>query len=122
MTTRAARPFASLALTLAVALLAVLGGLLMSPGAANADPSCEVPPTDLASVLNDAGSGILLTWEASSCAPDEYAVYRRNMDEDGSKMRLFATVDGASLGYTDTAVDPGVTYRYRIRSNNQGPR
>ena len=32
MTTRAARPFASLALTLAVALLAVLGGLLMSSG------------------------------------------------------------------------------------------
>ena len=122
MATRAARPIASLALTLALALLAVLGGLLMSSEAANADPSCEVPPTDLASVLNDAGSGILLTWEASSCAPDEYAVYRRNMDEDGSKMRLFATVDGASLGYTDTAVDPGVTYRYRIRSNNQGPR
>ena len=122
ITTRAARPIAALALAPAVALLAVLGGLLMSSGAANADPSCEVPPSGLASALNDAGSGIVLTWDPSSCTPDEFAVYRRNMDEDGSKMRLFATVDGASLGYTDTAVEPGVTYRYRIRSNNQGPR
>ena len=122
MTTRAARPIASLALTLALALLVVLGGLLMSSEAANADPSCEVPPSGLARVLNDAGSGIVLTWEASSCTPDEYALYRRNMDEAGSRMRLFATVDGASLSYTDTAVEPGVTYRYRIRSNDKGPR
>ena len=122
MTTRAARPIASLALTLALALLVVLGGLLTSPEAANADPPCEVPPSGLARVLNDAGSGIVLTWEASSCTPDEYALYRRNMDEAGSRMRLFATVDGASLSYTDTAVEPGVTYRYRIRSNDKGPR
>ena len=94
----------------------------MSPAAANADPSCEVPPSGLASAPSDAASGIVLTWDAASCTPDEYAVYRRNMDEEGSKMRLFATVDGASLGYTDTAVEPGVSYRYRIRSNNQGPR
>ena len=122
MTTRGARPIAALALTLALALLAVLGGLLMSSEAASADPSCEVPPTGLASALNDAGPGILLTWEASICTPDEYAVYRRDMDEDGSRMRLFATVDGASPGYTDTAAEPGVSYRYRIRSNDQGPR
>ena len=122
MTTRAARPIASLALTLALALLVVLGGLLTSSEAANADPPCEVPPSGLARVLNDAGSGIVLTWEASSCTPDEYALYRRNMDEAGSRMRLFATVDGASLSYTDTAVEPGVTYRYRIRSNDKGPR
>ena len=122
MTTGAARPIASLALTLALALLAVLGGLVTSFEAANADPSCEVPPTGLASALNDAGSGILLTWEVSSCTPDEYALYRRNMDEDGSRMRLFATVDGATLSYTDTSVDAGVTYRYRIRSNDKGPR
>ena len=122
MTTGAARPIASLALTLALALLAVLGGLVTSFEAANADPSCEVPPTGLASALNDAGSGILLTWEASSCTPDEYALYRRNMDEDGSRMRLFATVDGATLSYTDTSVEAGVTYRYRIRSNDKGPR
>ena len=122
MTTRAARPIASLALTLALALLAVLGGLLMSSEAANADPSCEVPPSGLASVLNDAGAGIVLTWEASSCTPDEYALYRRNMDEDGSRMRLFATVDGATLSYTDTSVEAGGTYRYRIRSNDKGPR
>ena len=94
----------------------------MSSGAANADPSCEVPPSGLASALNDAASGIVLTWDASSCTPDEYAVYRRNMDEDGSRMRPFATVDGATLGYADTSVEAGVTYRYRIRSNDQGPR
>ena len=120
--TRAARPIASLARALAIALLAVLGGLLMSPAAANADPSCEVPPSGLASALNDAASGIVLTWDASSCTPDEYAVYRRNMDEAGSRMRLFATVDGATLSYADTSVEAGVTYRYRIRSNDKGPR
>ena len=94
----------------------------MSSGAANADPSCELPPSGLASALNDAASGIVLTWDASSCTPDEYAVYRRNMDEDGSRMRLFATVDGATLSYSDTSVEAGVTYRYRIRSNDKGPR
>ena len=122
MTTRTAPPIVSMALKLVLALLPVLVGLALSFAAANADPSCEVPPTGLGSALDDDGSGILLNWEASSCTPDEYAVYRRNMDEDGSKMRLFASVDGASLGFTDTAVEPGVTYRYRIRSNNQGPR
>ena len=109
ITTRAARPIAALALAPAVALLAVLGGLLMSSGAANVDPSCEVPPSGLAGALNDAGSGIVLTWDASSCTPDEYALYRRNMDEDGSRMRLFATVDGATLTYADTSVEAGVT-------------
>ena len=122
MTTRTAPPIVSMALKLVLALLPVLVGLALSFAAANADPSCEVPPTGLSSALDDDGSGILLNWEASSCTPDEYAVHRRNMDEDGSKMRLFASVDGASLGVIDTAVEPGVTYRYRIRSNNQGPR
>ena len=122
MTTRTAPPIVSMALKLVLALLPVLVGLALSFAAANADPSCEVPPTGLSSALDDDGSGILLNWQASSCTPDEYAVHRRNMDEDGSKMRLFASVDGASLGVTDTAVEPGVTYRYRIRSNNQGPR
>ena len=93
----------------------------MSSGAANADPSCELPPSGLASALNDAASGIVLTWDASSCTPDEYAVYRRNMDEDGSRMGLFAAVDGATPGYSDTSVEAGVSYRYRIRSNDKGP-
>ena len=65
----------------------------MSPAAANADPSCEVPPSGLASALNDAGSGIVLTWDAR-VHPGRVRRLPQDMDED----RLFATVDGASLG------------------------
>ena len=65
----------------------------------------------------------MLTWEApAGCAPDAYAVYRRTISEDGSRLAKIATVDGAGLTYTDQNVSAGETYRYRVRSNDQGPR
>ena len=66
---------------------------------------------------------MLLTWLApASCVADEYAVYRRDMSADGGKMLKIATVEGGSLSYADTSAEAGKTYRYRIRSNDQGPR
>jgi hypothetical protein len=88
-----------------------------------ADAACAEPPVGLASAVNDDASGIVLTWEApSGCSPDTYAVYRRTISEDGSRMARLATVDDAGLTYTDGNVSAGETYRYRVRSNDQGPR
>ena len=83
----------------------------------NADADCQVPPTGLASTSSDDASGVVLTWLApASCNPAGYAVYRRNMSEDGSRMQQLATVGGDTLTYTDTDVEAGKTYRYRVRS------
>ena len=65
----------------------------------------------------------MLTWLApAGCTPAGYAVYRRNMSEDGSRMQQLATVGGDTLTYTDTDVEAGESYRYRVRSNDLGPR
>ena len=89
----------------------------------NADADCQVPPTGLASTSSDDASGVVLTWLApAGCTPAGYAVYRRNMSEDGSRMQQLATVGGDTLTYIDTDVEAGKTYRYRVRSNDLGPR
>ncbi len=89
----------------------------------NADADCQVPPTGLASSFGDDASGVVLTWLApTSCTPAGYAVYRRNMSEDGSRMQQLATVGGDTLTYTDADVEAGKSYRYRVRSNDLGPR
>ncbi|MYE32456.1 MAG: hypothetical protein F4X80_07390, partial [Chloroflexi bacterium] len=107
----------------AAALLVLLAVLLVRTQGVSADPACEVPPTNLTSALSDDGSAVVLTWEASpDCTPDEYAVYRRDMDVEGARMTKIDTVDGSTLTYTDDDVDAGAYYRYRIRSNDQGAR
>ena len=92
-------------------------------GVPDTESDCAEPPVGLASAVNAAASGIVLTWEApSGCAPDTYAVYRRTASEDGSRLAKIATVDDAGLTYTDGNVSAGEKYRYRVRSNDQGPR
>ena len=91
------------------------------PDTENSD--CAEPPVGLASAVNDDASGIVVTWEApAGCSPDTYAVYRRTISEDGNRMAKIATVDDAGLTYTDDNVAAGEKYRYRVRSNDQGPR
>ena len=112
--------FASAALVI-VGLLAA--GLVAGSPGVNADADCQVPPTALASTFDAEASGVVLSWLApASCVADEYAVYRRDMSADGGKMLKIATVEGDSLSYADTSAEAGKTYRYRIRSNDQGPR
>ena len=106
---------------LLVLFVAALGALV-GGGGIHADSECAVPPNNLTAALNADGSAIVLIWEASgACVPDTYAVYRRVM-ADEPKVTKFADVDGQSLSYTDTAIAAGKTYRYRIRSNDQGDR
>ena len=103
--------------------LALVGALLLTIEEGSADAACAEPPGALASAVNDDASGIVLTWEApAGCAPDAYAVYRRTIGEAGSRLAKIATVDGAGLTHTDQNVTAGATYRYRVRSNDQGPR
>ena len=103
--------------------LALVAALVVTIEYVSADAACAEPPVGLASAVNDDASAIVLTWEApSGCSPDTYAVYRRTIGEDGSRMAKIATVDGAGLAYTDEQVTAGATYRYRVRSNDQGPR
>ena len=103
---------------LVAALLAVQ---LLGVEDVNADASCRVPPSGLAGTVDEDGS-VVLTWEASSCDPVNYAVYRRNRSEERRRQQKIATVDGDTLTYTDTGVEAGATYRYRVRSNDEGPR
>ncbi|MDE2934771.1 MAG: cadherin domain-containing protein [Chloroflexota bacterium] len=101
----------------------LLGLLLTGAPGAGADATCSVPPVNLTSALSEDGSAVVLTWEASTeCTPDEYAVYRRDMDVAGARMTKIDSVDGSVLTYTDTTVTTGQHYRYRIRSNDQGSR
>ena len=89
----------------------------------DADVDCQVPPSGLAGTFDDDASGVVLTWLApAGCTPAGYAVYRRNMSADGSRMQQLATVGGDTLTYTDTDVEAGESYRYRVRSNDLGPR
>ncbi|MYD17775.1 MAG: hypothetical protein F4W99_11635 [Chloroflexi bacterium] len=115
--------FADIRLTALLAMIALAGLLTVSQDGVHADATCDVPPTNLTSALNADGTAVVLTWEASGeCTPDEYAVYRRDMDVEGSRMTKIASVDGEVLTYTDTTVSAGEDYRYRIRSNDQGSR
>ena len=87
------------------------------------DASCEDPPTNLDSALTDDGSAVVLTWDSpANCTPDTYAVYRRDMNQRGSRMTKIASVDGLAVSYTDASVNAGETYRYRLRSNDLGAR
>ena len=88
-----------------------------------ADADCQVPPSGVAGTFDADEAGVVLTWLApAGCTPAGYAVYRRNMSEDGSRMEQVATVGGDTLTYTDTDVEAGASYRYRVRSNDLGPR
>ena len=45
---------------------------------------------------------MVLSWETSpDCTPDEYAVYRPDMDVHGARMAHISTVDGSTPPYTD---------------------
>ena len=87
------------------------------------DASCDEPPTGMISKLGDQGSAVVLTWEApTDCTPETYAVYRRGMNQDDSRMTKMATIDGLAVTYTDESINAGETYRYRVRSNDLGAR
>ncbi|MYD53277.1 MAG: hypothetical protein F4W96_03070 [Chloroflexi bacterium] len=114
---RASRPLVPVSALLALTLL-----LAARPGV-GADATCDVPPINLTSALGEDNASVVLTWESSGeCTPDEYAIYRRDMDVEGSRMTKIDSVDGDVLTYTDTTVTAGEDYRYRIRSNDQGSR
>ena len=104
-------------------LLVLLAVLLTGTTDVRADATCSVPPINLTSALGEDNASVVLTWEASpDCTPDAYAVYRRDMDVAGARMVKIDSVDGGVLSYSDSTVGAGQDYRYRIRSNDQGPR
>ena len=87
------------------------------------DASCDEPPTGMISKLGDQGSAVVLTWEApTDCTPETYAVYRRDVNQDDSRMTKMATIDGLAVTYTDESINAGETYRYRVHSNDLGAR
>ena len=112
----------SSALNRPLVALGLIVAMLVSLEPANADSACDVPPAGLEAALGGGGESVILTWQASPCDPDTYAVYRRNMDQVGDRMQFYATVDGATLTHTDSKVQAGITYRYRVKSNNIGTR
>ena len=76
----------------------------------------------MASTLNADHTAVEVTWDApSGCTPDSYAVYRKIVGT-GDRLSKTATTTGSELSYTDDTVEPGKTYRYRIRSNDIGRR
>ena len=75
-------------------LLVLLAVLLTGTTGVSADATCKVPSVNLPSALSDDGAAVVLTWQASpDCTPDQYAVYRRDMDVAGARMARIATVD-----------------------------
>ena len=68
----------------------------------------------------------VLTWDSpSDCSPDSYDVYRRLRTGDGwegpggwdGKIHLIASGITAK-SYTDSSVEPGSRYRYRVQAEN----
>ena len=83
---------------------------------------CDVPPASVSSELSSDSSAVALTWVApTDCTPQGYSVFRRVVDEEDTDRRI-AKTGPSVLTYTDTSVEAGKTYRYRIRSNNIGPK
>ena len=83
---------------------------------------CDVPPASVSSELISDSSAVVLTWVTpTDCTPQGYSVFRMVVDEEDTDRRI-AKTGPSVLTYTDTSVEAGQTYRYRIRSNNIGPK
>ena len=105
----------------AMALAAAAAGFAVA-GSAHADIPCDERPTNVTSTLNADHTAVEVAWDApSGCTPDSYAVYRKILGT-GDRLSKTATTTGSELSYTDDAIEPGKTYRYRIRSNDIGRR
>ena len=106
----------------ALTIVASITPLVVGVGGAHAAADCRDKPTHVASEINTEGTGIVVTWQApASCEPDTYAIYRKNVGAGPGTTRI-AEVDGSTFEYTDENVVAGTTYRYRIRSNDIGPK
>ena len=72
------------------------------------------------------GEGIKLTWTSKSDSTEtEYVLYRRVLPHE--KLSEYATVlrSGNSTSFTDTKVEPGLQYLYRVTGVNsagEGPK
>ncbi len=60
------------------------------------------------------GDALFVSWTAPATAADAYIVYRSQNANGGYAPR--AMVTGEETGYVDTAVQPGNTYYYTVRS------
>ena len=106
----------------ALTIIASITPLVVGVGGAHAAADCRDKPTNVASEINTEGTGIVVTWQApASCEPDTYAIYRKIVGAGPGTTRI-ADVDGSTFEYTDGNVVAGTTYRYRIRSNDIGPK
>lgn len=47
--------------------------------------------------------------------PDYLQIYRKNLDISGSAYQKIATIKASQNMYMDTSVEPGKTYRYKVR-------
>ena len=102
--------------------LVVISTWFIGTGSVQADTACNERPTNVTGVLNADHSAIEVSWDApGGCTPDSYAVYRRTLHV-GERLYKFATVSGSELTWVDDTVEPGKTYRYRVRSNDIGRR
>ena len=105
-----------------VMTLAAAAAVVSVAGSAHADIPCNERPTNVTSTLSADHTAVEVRWDApSGCTPDSYAVYRKILGS-GDRLSKTATTTGSEFSYTDDAIEPGKTYRYRIRSNNIGRR
>jgi serine protease len=81
-------------------------------------PSTPVGPSDLLGVARSAGE-VSLTWTDNSSNETSFAIQRSIRSK--SSWSAFTSVGSApanATGYTDTTVEAGATYMYRIRACN----
>lgn len=103
---------ATLVLTAAV----LVAALLAPPADAAGKPG---KPTNLAAIADDHET-VSLSWTAPSSdpTPDQYRIFRRNMDEPNGSLTRIATSDTTS--YTDNDVSADTDYRYRVAAVADG--
>ncbi|MCL2150210.1 MAG: fibronectin type III domain-containing protein [Dehalococcoidia bacterium] len=75
-------------------------------------------PTNLAAT--NSANGIILSWEDNSDIENSFVISRK-VGNSGAWNTLFAMVDPNITTYTDTEVESGKTYYYKVRARSPRP-
>lgn len=101
-----------------VTALALAAGLFPASVAQAAEPQEYVAM--LSAQVSESPPAIELSWPAKPTPLDGYQVFRKDRDAQGSNAwsSLLATLPGTATSFTDTGVQVGQTYEYKVQSGS----
>ena len=117
-TRKASRPMLLAAALGVVAMLAILSATVLPTGPAQAqgtNPFAPGAPSNVSATVNDAGTGVVVSWDAGAGASG-YEVERRQ--GDGEYAGVDPAHSGTATSYGDDSVSTDIAYTYRVRATN----